>query len=452
MLISVSIFYVVTRSYHLNYFALWNDEVFSVTVAKMPWPGMFRAVADDIVHPPLFYILLKSWIYVGGSSVIWMRLLPFLISVATLVPLLLLFREWNLSPLEMTLAMVLISFNELLIYYSQELRMYSLLAGLSLTSLWLFGRFVHGIGGVFWLAATNFLLAYSHYYGVLFVCTEVLYLLWWSNREKNWTTMFRFLVPTIGIGLAYLPWLYLVGRALRKHGLSEKLSVLERPRFRDVLWFYESLKGQPPIRHTALLGLLLFLILLIPVLVALVYRPERRDLTVLLTLFGFFPPAVSIAASYLMQQSVFGARYLITAVVPCLLLVAMGIAGMSARPKRVIGSLLLTWAVLSGVWFTLLPNRKVPWDTLAHYLAASKSLVYTYERHEQTPLQYYGVSTNLIDKREVEHIKDRDFYLVYRPDTVGSELQNLESHGYGVMDKYIVHGNEEIIAVHLRRQ
>ena len=317
LLITAGILYLVTRSYHLNYFALWNDEVFSVTVAKMPWPGMFRAVADDIVHPPLFYILLKSWIYVGGSSVLWMRLLPFLISVATLVPLLLLFREWKLSPLEMTLAMVLISFNELLIYYSQEL------------------------------------------------------------------------------------------------------------------------------------GLLLFLI---PVLVALVYRPERRDLTVLLTLFGFFPPAVSIAASYLMQQSVFGARYLITAVVPCLLLVAMGIAGMSALPKKVIGSLLLAWAVLSGVWFTMLPDRKVPWDTLAHYLAASKSLVYTYERHEQTPLQYYGVSTNLIDKREVEQIEDRDFYLVYRPDTVGSELQNLESHGYGVMDKYMVHGNEEIIAVHLRRQ
>lgn len=274
-------------------------------------------------------------------------------------------------------------------------------------------------------------------------------MLWWSNRKKNWTTTLRLLVPTIGIGLTYLPWLYLVGRTLRKHGLSEKLSVLERPRFRDLLWFYESLKGQPPIRHTAFLGLLLFLI---PVLVALVYRPERRDLTVLLTLFGFFPPAVSIAASYLMQQSVFGARYLITAVVPCLLLVSMGIAGMSVRPRRVIGSLLLAWAVLSGVWFTLLPDRKVPWDTLAHYLAASKSLVYTYERHEQTPLQYHGTSTNLIDKREVEHIEDLDFYLVYRPDTVGAELQNLESHGYGVMDKYVVHGNEEIIAVHLRRQ
>ena len=97
--------------------------------------------------------------------------------------------------------------------------------------------------------------------------------MWWSNRKKNWTTTLRLLVPTIGIGLTYLPWLYLVGRTLRKHGLSEKLSVLERPRFRDLLWFYESLKGQPPIRHTAFLGLLLFLI---PVLVALVYRPERR--------------------------------------------------------------------------------------------------------------------------------------------------------------------------------
>ena len=151
LLISAGILYLISRSYHLNYFALWNDEVFSVTVAKMPWPGMFRAVIDDIVHPPLFYILLKSWIYMGGSSVIWMRLLPFLISVATLVPLLLLFREWKLSQLEMTLAMVLISFNELLIYYSQELRMYSLLVGLSLTSLWLFGRFLHGIS----LACSN---------------------------------------------------------------------------------------------------------------------------------------------------------------------------------------------------------------------------------------------------------------------------------------------------------
>jgi hypothetical protein len=231
--------------------------------------------------------------------------------------------------------------------------------------------------------------------------------------------------------------------------LGENLFILERPRLHDVLWFYESLKGQPPIRHTALLGLLLSII---PVLAALVCRPERRDLSVLLTLFGVFPPAVSIVASYLMPQSVFSARYLITVVVPCLLLVAVGIAGMSAGPRRVIGALLLMWAILSGVWFTLLPDRKVPWDKLAQHLASAKGSVYTYERHEQTPLQYYGLSTTLIAKGEVEHIEDHDFYLVYRPDTVGTELQNLERHGYDVMDKYDVHGNEEIITVHLRRK
>lgn len=79
--------YIAVRVYHLGYFALWNDEVFSATVAQMTWPAMLRAVVADIVHPPLFYILLKLWIYIGGRSVLWMRTLPLLFSLFGLVPL-----------------------------------------------------------------------------------------------------------------------------------------------------------------------------------------------------------------------------------------------------------------------------------------------------------------------------------------------------------------------------
>ena len=126
--------YTALRTYHLGYFALWNDEVFSATVAGMSWPKMFQAVIADVVHPPLFYILLKLWIAIGGSSVPWMRALPFFISIATLVPFLLFCREWKLTNAETGIAFSLITFNEVLIHYSQELRMYSLLVALSLLS------------------------------------------------------------------------------------------------------------------------------------------------------------------------------------------------------------------------------------------------------------------------------------------------------------------------------
>ena len=44
-------------------------------------------VAADIIHPPLFYALLKVWISIGGESLFWLRLFPLLTSIAVIIPL-----------------------------------------------------------------------------------------------------------------------------------------------------------------------------------------------------------------------------------------------------------------------------------------------------------------------------------------------------------------------------
>lgn len=118
----ICLLYAAPRLYHLGYLAMWHDEVFSAVTARMPWSGMFQAIIADIVHPPLFYILLKLWMAVGGQSIGWMRLLPYLFSVCTVPPLLALIKQLRLSGHARTVALLLVTFNSPLIRYSQEFK------------------------------------------------------------------------------------------------------------------------------------------------------------------------------------------------------------------------------------------------------------------------------------------------------------------------------------------
>ena len=91
-------------------------------------------------------MLLKVWIGIGGESEGWLRLFPILTTVATICPFVLLCRELKLKASEVNLAFMLIAVNGYLIYFAQELRMYSLLLLLTLSSLWLFAKFLNASG------------------------------------------------------------------------------------------------------------------------------------------------------------------------------------------------------------------------------------------------------------------------------------------------------------------
>lgn len=451
LILASGLLYIAVRVYHLGYFALWYDEVFTVNVASKPWPELFRTIVQDIVHPPLFYILLKVWIAAGGTSVAWMYLLPLMTSLAAVVPLVLFCREWDLSDGETFVALLLVTFNELLIHYSQELRMYSLLVLLSLTSLWLFSRYLRTGGGILWLTIVNSLMVYTHYYGVLFIATELAWILVACWRDKN-KGMWRFQESCVVVGLCLLPWAYLVHGAMQeKHGVMQNLQDRTLPKLQDIAWFYESMKGQPPIRHTAAIGTILFVI---PVLLAFGARAGRRHLAAMLAGFAIVPTIASILGSYVMSRSLFHPRYLIITVVPSLLLVGLGLGRASGRPTRVLTGAVISWALVSGLWYTLLPNRKVPFDRLATQLASSGRPVYTYGPHEQLPLQFYGLRTRQVPNDEPVGIDDKDFYLVYRVNAAHlRDLERLLRRGMSIVNTYDARDpHEEIVAVHLRRR
>src|SRR5262249_477726 len=192
------------------------------------------------VRPPLFYALSKAWIF-GSDSLLWMKLFPVLWASLAIIPFALLSRELRASDSTFNLALFLISVNEYLINYSQELRMYSLLLLLVITSMWLFARSIRtaAAGDQVALFVVNLLMVYTHYYAWLVVACEFLFVvLRRRDRVKSFVFESTLLVA------AFLPWAWVVGHAAyNKGGLGPNLQWNTRPWLRDFFQHYVTLNG-----------------------------------------------------------------------------------------------------------------------------------------------------------------------------------------------------------------
>src|SRR4051812_11806866 len=93
LFIAIAAVYVAVRLWHLDWTCLWFDEIFSVHAAEHEPGPLLRFVAFDLAHPPLFYLVLKFWINIGGEGIFWLRLLPVLFSCIAIIPFRFLVRE-----------------------------------------------------------------------------------------------------------------------------------------------------------------------------------------------------------------------------------------------------------------------------------------------------------------------------------------------------------------------
>ena len=52
---SLCLLYVAVRLWRLTDACLWFDEIFGVHATEHSWGGMLWFVAQDLIHPPLFW-------------------------------------------------------------------------------------------------------------------------------------------------------------------------------------------------------------------------------------------------------------------------------------------------------------------------------------------------------------------------------------------------------------
>jgi uncharacterized membrane protein len=426
--------YIAARFWHLTGSGLWFDEVFSVYVARLSWAELVARVAQDIVHPPLFYLLLKIWIGIGGHSLFWLRLFPALTAIAAVVPFLLLCRELKLSPAEINTALLLLGVNSYLIYYAQELRMYSLLLFFTLSSLWLFIRFISGKDNpklpLTLLVIVNLLLIYTQYFGWLVIGTECVYVILWKRQQ-----FFIFAIHIAALAFCFAPWAFMVIRVAQKHGLAGNLGWLQRPRLADLIWYFALLHGSFDVPRTTSLGLIIFGCPLLLWTWGVLKRENKAHLTAfwLLILSSLLPVVLAFLASQILPQSVWSERYLIISAVPYLILVAVAAHRLPSAWGRIIFSLLIiAWAAASGVYALSRDDKKLHWEVLTHTMmqaepTQAKSVrVYTFEEWAASPIKYSLESSgdrrfDVVVVKDVTDLRGTHFWVAFRNTTWRAE-------------------------------
>ena len=383
--------FVAGRLGRLTASCLWFDEIFSVHAAEHAWGNLVHFVAADLVHPPLFYLLLKVWIGIGGESLLWLRLFPALTSIAAIPLLILLFRELSLSPGQTTLALFLLAVNGYLIKYGQEVRMYSLLFLFSVCSLWLFVSFIKSMPTskrrLVALTAINFLLVYTHYYGWLFVALEVLALCILKRSALK-----SFLIGCAALVVGYVPWILELTRVQAEtHRLGQNIGWIARPRIQQMeqLWI---LLNQPFLFDQSStenfanpFTLCLTLVSFGVPLVAFFWRLSKRDrkigikprLLSILFIFALLPPILIALMSWILPYSVWGTRHLIIALPAYSVIVAIALANLHPYWTRVALSLILAcWILVAGFYSLIRPAPVFiwcRWEQLGQQLMQQKS-------------------------------------------------------------------------------
>ncbi|MDP8257665.1 MAG: glycosyltransferase family 39 protein [Candidatus Alcyoniella australis] len=140
VLLAIVALAAVLRLLGLDDQSLWHDEVSTLTISNRPLADMLALVGLADVNPPLSYALFNLWSRISDAAA-WMRLLPALLGIAAVAVLYLLARRLN-GPRVAGASALLLAVNPFHVYFSQELRYYTLFALMCLLCTWALMRWI----------------------------------------------------------------------------------------------------------------------------------------------------------------------------------------------------------------------------------------------------------------------------------------------------------------------
>ena len=171
------------RFWALSTESLWFDESYSVWVARHS-VGWHVALSTQRIFPPLYYLCLHFWLALGESEFI-VRSLSAGIGLTSVLVIYLLARQLFDKRVGF-LSAVLLAVSPLHVWYSQEARMYILVAGLGLCSAYFVWLAVREGRGWHWLAyvLSTALLMNAHYFAIFLVPFQNAFVLYWLLRRQ----------------------------------------------------------------------------------------------------------------------------------------------------------------------------------------------------------------------------------------------------------------------------
>lgn len=158
----------------LSAYSYWSDEAFTVATVNSSWLSMFRDWIIPDTAPPLYPVLLKSWVGVFGSSEITTRLFSLLCVSTSLVILAL--ASWRKGLIAFYASILFLGTAPVFSRYGQESRNYALVLLLASVSVLLLLKVI-GVSGrsrengdswSLWFRLSLLVLSLSHYFALVY--------------------------------------------------------------------------------------------------------------------------------------------------------------------------------------------------------------------------------------------------------------------------------------------
>lgn len=177
LLLLVIVIATILRCINLNTSTgLWFDEMVSLYAANQTFPfGIINWLAKNDVHSPLYFLILHLWMNLFGDSDVAVRSLSVLFGVLNVPTIYYVGKEIESKKIGLVAAFF-VAINSFLIYYSQEVRFYSLLPCLVSLSILLALRIIKNPNrkNLILLMLTNILVIFTNPIGISFVGFELL--------------------------------------------------------------------------------------------------------------------------------------------------------------------------------------------------------------------------------------------------------------------------------------
>lgn len=329
---------IFLRFYNLGKYDFWFDEILSISFASNI--DKFNIIDSYIDTPPLFYFLLSFWLRLGNSEFI-LRLLPFIFGVLSIPAIYLVGRKLFDKKVGLIAAFIL-AISPFHVYYSQELRTYTLVTFLALMTIYYLIKSLKENKISYWVGFIIFttLTLYSHNIALFLMIAVNCYFFLFYKKYK--VLLRRWLISQFFVFLLYLPWVKIGFEQLLQSKATEALGWIPKGYlFNFIRTFFIFNVGCNAHETTHVLALLLIFTLFL----LSIWNIENKEIYLLLC-WLFIPIAISIVISKLITW-VFLFKTLIYVSSAYYLLISYGLS--KIKPNKAFLCFLLLFSILSGL-------------------------------------------------------------------------------------------------------
>ena len=210
--VALSLLYIGLVVVSINRSSVWHDEGYTAVLIENDYAGIVERTAMD-VHPPLYYLALKTWSLVLGDAVFTLRIFSAVCMLGAILIIWHIVRKIYGRRAGLA-ALTLMSIGPFLVRYGQEMRMYGLAALLASLATLVYLSIYNKTKSSAWRFVAYGLIVvagmYTQYFFVLVPAVHLIHYLFASGEssfKRRFIKLRPFLISAVVIALIFAPWL-----------------------------------------------------------------------------------------------------------------------------------------------------------------------------------------------------------------------------------------------------